>query len=416
MQALIFPVFVGLFAAEQTVDLGLLGLNLWHTWRSRGVPEDLDGLLDLGVAERARAYALSSGAVSLARAAAAAARPVAILATGLLPLADDWRDLVLGSDGTSHELVVLLGGLAVASALVDLPFAAWQALVVDRRFGRSAVTPRGFLAGRLQGWGLAAALGVPLLYAVHAVIAAGGEHWWFWLFTLLAAVQLCGAFLWPALVAPRLLPQAPLPPGPLRERLEALARRAGFDPAAIRVVSTGRRGGLPNAALGGLWRPRLLLDDTLLERLGPEQVEAVAAHELGHHAGGHLAGRLLLGLAGVFLVLALVGLSLAWPTLYEAFGFAGASPKAALALASLGGGLIAFWLSPVQAWLCRRQERWADAEAVRLTGRPEALGAALLDLDEARLANPWPHPWYVAWRLSHPPLLDRLLALASAEA
>jgi STE24 endopeptidase len=86
----------------------------------------------------------------------------------------------------------------------------------------------------------------------------------------------------------------------------------------------------------------------------------------------------------------------------------------ALALVLVAGGALAFWLAPIQAWLWRRQELEADAEAVRLTGRPEALGAALLDLAEDRLANPWPHPWYVAWRLSHPPVLARLLALAAA--
>jgi STE24 endopeptidase len=409
MQAPIFPLFVGLFAVEQTADLGLIGLNLWHIRRSRGVPEGLDGFLEPEAAERARAYALASGTVALWRAAASAALSLAILLSGLVPLTDRWLDGVFGADGTAHELVLLLAGLAVISALVDLPFAAWQALRVERRFGLAAIGPGAFLAGRLRGWALAAALGLPLLYAVHAAIVAGGEAWWLSLFAFLAVVQVGAACLWPSAVAPLLARQAPLPPGPLRQRLEALARRAGLDPGAVRVVVAG--GGAPNAALVGVWRPRLLLDHTLLERLGPEQVEAVVAHELGHHLRSHLGARLLVGLGGTFAVLALVALSHAWPPLYMALGFAGPSPHAALAMASVWGGALAFWLTPAQAWLWRRQELEADAEAVRLTACPEALGAALLDLAEDRLANPWPHPWYVAWRLSHPPLLDRLLAL-----
>jgi STE24 endopeptidase len=416
MQPPILPLFVGLFAVEQTADMGLIGLNLWQAHRARGVPEGLEGLADPEIAERARAHALASGLVSLFRAAASAACTLTLLLSGLLPFIDLQLDRLFGAENTSHEFVLFLGTLTAIGWLVDLPFAAWHTFGVERRFGLSAATPATFLVGRLKGWGVALALGVPFLYAVHGVMTLGGEAWWLWLFGLLAAVQVAAAWLWPTLVAPRLVPHRPLTPGALRDRLEALAVRAGLRPDAILVVDASRRGGLPNARLGGLGRPRLLLDDTLLLRLVPEEVEAVVAHELGHHLRGHLACRLLLGLAGNLALLAALAGSLAWPPLYHAFGFAGPSPHAALALVSILSGAVAFWLAPAQAWLARRQELDADAEAARLTGRPEALGAALLDLAEDRLANPWPHPWYVAWRLSHPPLLERLLALADAPA
>jgi STE24 endopeptidase len=413
MQPPILPLFVGLFAVEQTADLALLGLNLWQARRVRGVPEGLEGLLDPAIAERARARTLAGGRVALCRAAASAVLIIALLLSGFLPWFDARLDSVTGEGaaGAAHQFVLFLGLLTALTWLVDLPFAAWDTFGVEKKFGLSAATPATFLAARLKGWALAAALGVPFLYAVHAVMTLGGGAWWAWLFGLLAALQVAGAWLWPTLVAPLFTPHRPLPESALRDRLEALARRAGLEPAAIRVV----QGGLPNARLGGLWRPRLLLDEALLARLGPEQVEAVVAHELGHHRRGHLGARLLLGLASTFAVLGLVAVSLHWPAIYTAFGFAGPTPHAALALASVGGGLLAFWLAPAQAWLSRRQELEADAEAVRLSGRPEALGAALLDLDEGRLANPFPHPWFVAWRLSHPPLLDRLVALACEE-
>lgn len=413
MQSSIFPLFLGLFAIEQTADLGLIGLNLWHTRRAPAVPEELEGLLEPERASQARAHALASGRVDLLRAAASAAASLGLLLSGLLPWADRRLDAVAGFDGSGHELVLLLAGLAALGSLVELPFSAWRTLGVDRRFGLSAVTPRAFLLGRLRGMALATLVGVPLLYGAHAVMALGGEAWWLTLFGLLAAIQVATAWLWPSVVAPLLVRQVPLPECPLRDELEALARSAGFPAGAIRVVEGGR-GGPPNATLGGLWRPRLLIDDTLLARLSEEELLAVAAHELGHHRRGHLAARLLLGLAVTFASLALVAATFSWPHLYVAFGFVGPSPHAALALASVGGGVVAFWLAPVQAWLSRRQELEADAEATRLTGNPEALGAALLDLAEERLANPSPHPWYVAWRLSHPPAAARLLALSGA--
>lgn len=411
----ILPVFVGLYAVEQAADLGLLGLNLWHAHRSRGVPPELEGLVDPEIAERARTHAVAAGRVALCRTAAAAALTLTLLVSGLLPWIDVQLDALTGSDASPHQFVLFLGLLTALAWLTELPFAAWRAIGVDRRFGLLAVTPRTFLAGRLRGWALTAALGVPFLYAVHAVMTRGGSAWWLWLFGLLAALQVGAAWLWPSVLAPALQRHHRLAPGPLRDRLEALAARAGLRPDALFVVEASRRGGAPNASLGGVWRARLLLDDTLLARLGEEQVEAVVAHELGHHLRGHVGTRLLVALATSFGLLVALALLADWTPLYLAFGFAGPSPHAALALVSLLSGALAAWLAPAHAWLSRRQELEADAEAVRLTGRPEALGAALLDLAEDRLANPWPHPWYVAWRFSHPPVLERLLAL-SAEA
>ncbi|MBK7506572.1 MAG: M48 family metallopeptidase [Bacteroidetes bacterium] len=409
MQATFLPVFLGFFAAEQTADLGVLLVNLWHAHRCRGVPDDLQGLVEPEVAERARAYALASGRVALARGLASAAATLGLLFSGLLPWFDRRLDAVAGQQ---HEFVLFLSLLTAGLALLDLPFAAWRTFGVERAFGFTRVTPRRFLAGRLRAGLVLTALGVPFLYAVQAVMALGGPSWWLWLFGLLAGAQIGLAWVWPVLVAPRFAPQQPLPPSLLRSRLEALATRAGFRPEGIFVVMTGGRGGLPNAALAGLFRPRLLLDDALLTRLGPDALEAVVAHELGHHRLRHLPIRLAVSLAGTFLLLVVLWLASGWAPLYSAFGFSGPSAHAALALVSICAGAFGFWLQPLQAWLARRQEAAADAEAVRLTGAPEPLAAALLDLAEDTLQNPWPHPWYVAWRLTHPPLLERLLAVA----
>jgi STE24 endopeptidase len=336
-----------------------------------------------------------------------------LLLSGFLPWFDDRLDGVVGPP---HEFVLFLTLITAGLTLLDLPFGAWRAFGVERRFGFSRVTVRRFLLDRARGWLLATGLGVPFLYAVQGIMADGGSAWWLWLFGLLAGLQLGLIWLWPALVAPRFAPQRPLPPGPLRDRLEALAARAGFRPGGIYVVESARRGGHPNAALAGLLRPRLLLDDALIDRLGPEALEAVVAHELGHHRLRHLPGRLALSLAGTFLLLAVLSLAATWAPLYAAFGFSAPTPHAALALVSICSGALFFWLQPVQAWLARRQEAAADAEAVRLIGSPEPLCAALLDLAESSLQNPWPHPWYVAWRLTHPPLLERLLAVAHVAA
>jgi STE24 endopeptidase len=160
----------------------------------------------------------------------------------------------------------------------------------------------------------------------------------------------------------------------------------------------------------------VLLDGALLARLPLEEVEAVTAHEIGHFRLRHQAQRLALSLLGTFAGLALLAAILPWAPLYLAFGFEGPSLHAAVVLASMGGCALGAWTRPFTAAISRRQELAADAYAVRLSGRIEALASALERLSADNLSNPWPHPWYAAWRYTHPPLAERLLAMVRAGA
>jgi STE24 endopeptidase len=248
---------------------------------------------------------------------------------------------------------------------------------------------------------------------VEAALAPAGVGGWWRLLALVLTGQLALAFLWPQVVAPALCRQRPLPPGPLGDRLGALAESAGVKAGRVRLVD-GQGSGCQAAQVVGLLRPLVLIDAALCERFTAPEVEAMVAHELGHVRRRHLLGRLAISLAfSVVQTLPLLALLL-WPAMLASFGFTAPSPHGAVGVVVLCGGAFMFWVTPLGAWLSRRQEVEADEEAVRLTGCPEALGAALLDLAEDHLSDPAPHPWSVAWRFSHPPLAQRLLTIAHA--
>lgn len=181
----------------------------------------------------------------------------------------------------------------------------------------------------------------------------------------------------------RIWSTTPLGDGPLRERLEAMARRAGV---GLRDILVWRTHGLTtNAAAMGLIAPvrYILLSDALLEHLQPEQVEAVAAHELAHVRHHHIAWLASSVLASA----SLLAVSLAW----AADGWLGVDPEAdgpavVLTGVALVGALVVF------GWVSRRFEWQADAFAAELlsieqTGNPstpitpEAIGAMAGALD-----------------------------------
>jgi STE24 endopeptidase len=181
-------------------------------------------------------------------------------------------------------------------------------------------------------------------------------------------------------------------------------------------MDASRRSGHSNAYFVGFLRPRIVLFDTLLERVNEDEALAVLAHEMGHYRLRHLHRTLALNGALSLLGLWVLSLLLPWQPLYAAFGFAAPSHHAALALLLLAGGAFTFPLQPLAAWLSRRHEFAADAYAARQTGRPEAMGSALLRLNDHNLSNLAPHPWFSRYHYSHPTLLERLGALGLAQA
>ena len=412
MPALVRSVLLGLFLLSRSIDLALLALNLREASRARGVPPAMRGLIPRRLAERSRRYAVARGRHALAHGLADAVVTAWLLFGGALP----WLDRTLATAGVAgaHRFVAFLALTSLALGLVEWPFAWWRARAVEQPFGFGEVRLVPFLAARLRALAGRAALALPLLYAAWAILANAGGAWWLWLFAALAVLQLALQWAWPALLASRLARARPVTGGPLPERLEALSAAAGFRTGGVFVVGGSRFPGHANACLVGLFRPRVLIDDRLLARLSVEEVAAVTAHEMGHFLLRHPLQRLAATMLGTFALLALTAVVLPWPPLYQAFGFGAPSPEAAVALVSLAAGPLAFWLTPlVSAW-SRRQELAADAFSARLFGRVGALASALQRLSEDNLANPWPHPWYAAWRFRHPPLAERLVALVRA--
>jgi STE24 endopeptidase len=406
MDAWVVAVVLAALAVQYAVETGLLVLNVRHASRTRGVPGPLAGRIAPDVAERSRAYVLANGRFSLVQGAYGAALTLAVLFSGLLP----WLDRTLGRAGLdgAHRFVALL---SAAFTVASLPFAVFHTFVVEARFGFNRSSWRLWVADRVKGLAVSALLGVPLLYATYGFMRFTGGLWWIWLFGFLAAVQVFLLWLWPAFIAPLFNRFAPLPDGELRARLEGLAQAAGFRNRGLFVMDASRRSAHSNAYFSGIFRPRIVLFDTLVDRMSVDEVVAVLAHEIGHFRRRHVHRRLAASLAGALVLLFALSRLVGWPPLYAAFGFDGPSLHAALALVSLAGGAFVFWMSPLSAWLSRRHEYEADRYSVRLARRPEALASALVRLNGENLSNLHPHPWYSAWHYSHPTLVERLAAI-----
>jgi STE24 endopeptidase len=312
--------------------------------------------------------------------------------------------------------MAVIGSVALLIQLVGLPFSVWRTFGLEARFGFNRTTLKLFLIDLAKGVALALVLGGPLLFAMLFLMERTGRSWWLWAFALWLVVMFLMAWAWPAFIAPLFNRFSPLQDEALKARIEALLARCGFASKGVFVVDNSRRSSHGNAYFTGIGRhKRIVFFDTLLERLGAPEVEAVLAHELGHFRLRHVRKRLLLSIAASFCALALLGWLAARPDFYAALGVPRPSMYAALLLFVLAVPAFSFFITPLASLWSRRHEFEADAFATRYASAAE-LATALVKLHRDNASTLTPDPVYAAFYYSHPAPLTRITRLRAAAA
>ena len=308
--------------------------------------------------------------------------------------------------------LVYIGVLALAKALIDLPFRYYATFVIEERFGFNKSTRATFWADAAKGVALTIALGGPLLAAILWFFERTGASAWLWCWGVTAAFTLFVQFVAPTWIFPLFNKFQPLEEGELRAAILRYAERVGFPLEGLFVIDGSRRSTKANAFFTGFGRrKRVALFDTLVAKHTTDELVAVVAHEIGHFKRGHILQGLALSILQAGVVFYLLSIVLARQGLYEAFGVAQHSVYAGLVFFSLLYAPLDLVLSYLLQAFSRRNEFQADAWARTTTGEPERLVSALKRLSADSLSNLTPHPLYVKLHHSHPPLVERIRAL-----
>ena len=203
----------------------------------------------------------------------------------------------------------------------------------------------------------------------------------------------------------------PLPPGPLKTRIEALAAKAGIPNAPVYVVDKSKQTHSTNAYVTGIGSSaRIVLWDTTIQRMPEDQIVAVVAHEMGHYVLKHLYWGFALSVGGL-----LVGLPLA-QKFVEAmlarygplWGVTSLSDYAATPALLLTVSLAGFFLAPLTNGVSRVIEHQADAYGLEVNGNGPAMARAFVSLSEQNLSDPDPPAFIKFWLFTHPPLRERI--------
>lgn len=343
--------------------------------------------------------------IAIASYAVDAALLLGLLFAGWSTSIRSWAETLRPQPPVALLIYALLIGLLFKAA--SLPFDYLGGFWLEHRYGLSKLTSAGWVKDEAKESLVGAVLGVIVLECFYSVARAWPQHWWLIVAAILTGLFVLMANLAPVVIAPIFFKMIPLANPALEDRLRRLMVRAGARVKGIYEWKLGEKTKKANAALVGLGNTRrVLLADTLLNGFSEDEIEAVLAHELGHHVHRDIWGLLAVQTLATFAGLYAVSLALARWT--SAFGFRGPSDFANLPLVALVTLVISLLLLPLVNSFSRWRERQADLYALQAVEDPSALASGLERLAALNLAERQPHPWIEFVFHSHPSIESRI--------
>lgn len=317
--------------------------------------------------------------------------------------------------GYAHGMALIFSVVAIGAA-IDLPFSIYRSFVIEERFNFNRMTPSLFVIDLLKNAAVGAAIGLPLLFCVLWLMAQMGAYWWLYVWMLWACFNLLILTLYPTLIAPLFNKFSPLEDTSLRERIEALLLKCGFRAEGLFVMDSSRRSSHGNAYFTGFGRAkRIVLFDTLIQRLTATEIEAVLAHELGHFSHRHVWKRIIVLFASSLAMLWILGQLIDFSWFYTSLGVESRSTAMALLLFFMALPSFIFLIQPIASHFSRVQEFEADAYAASHSNAEE-LVQALVKLYRDNAATLTPDPVHSAFYDSHPPAMTRIARLHASQA
>ncbi len=405
----IFYIIIAILVFNYVIERILDGLN--STKWSNKLPDELKGIYDPEEYKKSQDYKRVNEHFSLITGTFSFIVILLMFFLGGFSLVD-----AIARDITSNNILIALvffGILMLAFDLITTPFSIYDTFVIEEKFGFNKTTPKTFVMDKIKGWFLGAIIGGAMLALIVWFYQYTGSSFWIYAWIAITLFMVFMSMFYSTLIVPLFNKQTPLEPGPLRNAIEDFSKKVSFKLDNIFVIDGSKRSTKSNAYFSGLGsKKRIVLYDNLINDLKTEEIVAVLAHEIGHYKKKHSLYGIILGIFQTGITLYILSLFVGNPELSEALG----TDKKGFHL-----GLIAFGVlySPISLVIglfmnaySRKNEYSADRFARdQYEGNGENLISALKKLSKKNLSNLTPHPLYVFFYYSHPPLLQRIKAI-----
>jgi len=336
---------------------------------------------------------------------------LALLLTGWNSVLRDWAYRAAFQNYTLsvffYVFILMLGGKVLGLGL------DYYGLRLERRFQLTTQKTRLWLWDEVKGFLVALVLASFTAELLYFTIRQSPQHWWLIAWAMFMVLFIVLAQVAPLILFPIFYKFEPLENEDLKQRLVRLSERAGTRIRGIYKWNLSEKSKKANAALTGLGATRrIILADTLLDHYSAEEIEAVLAHELGHHVHKHIlksifvqAGITLFGFWAANFVLHLS---------IEQWGmFDTLSDFSNLPLLVLVSTMLSLLLMPAMNAYSRFNERQADRYAFESIRSVQPFISSMNKLAAQNLAELTPSRW-VEWLFHSHPAISRRVAAAEA--
>jgi len=304
--------------------------------------------------------------------------------------------------------ILFFGIIFIVNDLISIPFECYDTFVIEERFGFNKVTPKLFILDKLKGYGMTIVMGGGILFVIVWIYTLTPAYFWLLAWAVVTGFSLFMTMFYSQLIVPLFNKQTPLGEGELRTEIEKFAAKTNFNLDNIFVIDGSKRSTKANAYFSGLGaKKRIVLYDTLMDKMTTDEIVSVLAHEVGHYKHKHTLINFLISMPTTLILFFVFGLILQSDALAQALG----GTKASFHLNALAFSIlyspISLILDIATNILSRRFEYQAD-EYANSHGYGSQLVSGLKKLSATSLSNLMPHPLYVFFHYSHPTLYQRI--------
>ena len=382
------------------------------------IPIELENFYDKEKYEKAKLYAISKSKAGLLSSIASFLFVISLLVFNGYGFLDQlvysdnfnlFEPFDMNSSFAKSGVFFLI--LFILSSIISIPFSFYNTFVIEEKFGFNKTTKSTFFIDIIKSSILSILIGGFLLFIALYLYDNLKDGFWLWLWIGLSLLMVFINMFYADIIVPIFNKLTPLDNGGLRKKIENYSKEVGYLLKNIYVIDGSKRSTKANAFFSGLGpRKTIALYDTLIEKHTENELVAVLAHEVGHFKKKHVFSGLVMSVIQIGVMTFFFELCLKLPEISIALGGLDTSFHLGLIGFSIIFSPISMMSSILMNYISRKNEFEADAYA-KETFNGEDLSLALKKLSVDSLSNIYPHPLYVFFHYSHPPLIQRLRAL-----
>ena len=386
-------------------------------WKDE-IPKELKDFYDKKKYKQAKLYALSKNKIGLLSSTISFLLVVSLLVFNGYGYIDQlvnsfnlnlFLSFEINNSFTKSGVFFLI--LFILNLIISIPFSYYNTFVIEENFGFNKTTKSTFFFDIIKSSILSILIGGFLLFLALYLYNSLNDSFWLYLWIGLSLLMIFINMFYADLIVPIFNKLTPLENGDLRKKIENYSKEVGYLLKNIYVIDGSKRSTKANAFFSGLGpRKTIALYDTLIEKHTENELVAVLAHEVGHFKKKHVFSGLLMSVIQIGVMVFFFELCLKLPEISLALGGSGVNFHLGLIGFSIIFSPISMMSGILMNYISRKNEFEADSYA-KETYNGDDLSLALKKLSVDSLSNIYPHPLYVFFHYSHPPLIKRLRAL-----